>query len=59
MRDYAKCMRDHGVDMPDPNPNGGPRSPQGANQNEAVAKAAGEACKDKIPGGVENGGPGK
>jgi hypothetical protein len=58
MRDYAKCMRDHGVDMPDPNPNGGPRSPQAANPNDPLVKAAGEACKDKVPGGVENRGPG-
>jgi hypothetical protein len=59
MRDYSKCMRDHGVDMADPNPNGGPRPPKTANADAAVEKAAGEACKDKLPGGVENGGPGR
>jgi hypothetical protein len=61
MRDYAKCMREHGVDMPDPDPgaNGG-GNVLNTNPNDPVFKAAGEACKDKVPNGVANTmGPGK
>jgi hypothetical protein len=57
-RQYAKCMRDHGVDMPDPDPNGGGgfgiHKGTGGGQidpDEAKFKAATEACKDKLPKG--------
>jgi hypothetical protein len=57
MRQFAKCMRDHGVDMPDPDPNGGGFGvKKGTGQGEispddATFKAANEACKDKLPNG--------
>jgi hypothetical protein len=59
-RQYAKCMRDHGVDMPDPDPNGGGSfgiqkgTGQGQiNPDDATFKAATQACKDKLPKGAE------
>jgi hypothetical protein len=57
MRQFTQCMRDHGVDMPDPDPNsggmminssGGP-NPQ-LDPNNPTFKAAQDACKDKLPG---------
>ena len=56
-REFAKCMRDHGVDMPDPDPNaGGFRVQKGSGDgrvspDDAAFKAAMEACKDKLPKG--------
>jgi hypothetical protein len=59
MRAFAKCMRDHGVDMPDPQ-----MSPDGKGGRVAVGKAGGaggdntsavdaasEACKALLPNG--------
>jgi hypothetical protein len=58
MRQFAKCMRDHGVDMPDPDPNGGGgfgikkgTGQDEINPDDATFKAANEACKDKLPNG--------
>jgi len=57
LRQFAQCMRDHGVDMPDPDPNsgglrisqsGGPQS--GMGPDDPTFKAAQDACKDKLPG---------
>jgi hypothetical protein len=43
-RERAKCMREHGVDVPDPDPNNpGIRAPEGADQEKM--KAAMEACR--------------
>ena len=59
LRQFAQCMRDHGVDMPDPDPNngglrisqsGGPAA--GMGPDDPTFKAAQEACKDKLPGAV-------
>ena len=56
-REFAKCMRDHGVDMPDPDPNGGGflvhkgSGDSQINPDDAAFKAAMEACKDKLPKG--------
>jgi hypothetical protein len=59
MRTYAQCMRDHGVDMPDPAAKGGGQNFNG-NPDDPVFKAAAEACRDKVPGGVTNTfGPGR
>jgi hypothetical protein len=64
LRQFAQCMRDHGVDMPDPDPNngglrisqsGGPAA--GMGPDDPTFKAAQDACKDKLPG-ANNGGPG-
>ena len=56
-RAFAKCMREHGVDMPDPDPNGSGFRVQkrsGDSQikpDDAAFQAAMEACKDKLPKG--------
>ena len=46
MRDFAKCMRENGVDVPDPGPGGGPVviGPEAAGVPQAVQEAANEAC---------------
>jgi hypothetical protein len=68
---FARCMREHGIDMPDPDPNGGivvKRS--GANgrtapepEDDAKFKAAQQACQQYLPnagkGPERNGGGGK
>jgi hypothetical protein len=52
MLDYAQCMRDHGVDMPDPTfEQGGGRVVQRVKGNEDKVRAAEQACKkyqDKV-----------
>jgi hypothetical protein len=59
---FAKCMREHGVDMPDPvvNADGGMSVTIGATAGESIdatkMQAANEACKDLMPGPT-NGGP--
>jgi hypothetical protein len=58
MRQFAKCMRDHGVDVPDPNANGGVTihkgtgsgGDAGVNPDDPAFKAAMQACQDKLPG---------
>ncbi|MBO0868504.1 MAG: hypothetical protein J2P15_08055 [Micromonosporaceae bacterium] len=53
MVDYARCMRAHGVDVPDPDPGGGGavkiQVPQGTSQEKM--RAAQEACKQYLPNG--------
>lgn len=54
MRDFTKCMRDHGVDMPEPKtgPGGGAMIElNGGPGDEAKMKAADEACKHLLPNG--------
>jgi hypothetical protein len=52
--EYAKCMREHGIDMPDPDfsGNGGAfvvgGGPDGVNPNDPDFKEADEACNDKL-----------
>jgi hypothetical protein len=59
MRAYAKCMREHGVDMPDPemSPDGkGGRitiNGDGKNGDPGKLDAASEACKTLLPNGGE------
>lgn len=60
---FARCMREHGIDMPDPQ-NGGmiinEEGDDGPNidPNDPEFQAAQEACGDLMPGKVEiNGGP--
>ncbi|MFI9386690.1 hypothetical protein [Kutzneria sp. NPDC052558] len=43
MLKYAKCMRDHGVDMPDPKPGEAITLPMGGS-GDAKLDAAGKAC---------------
>lgn len=58
---FAECMREHGVDMPDPRFAGkGKVSIQikkgGLDPNSPAFKAAQEACQKKVPGGAPLGG---
>ena len=52
LRQFAQCMRDHGVDMPDPDPDSGGfgMGEGGANfdRNDPTFKKAMEACQDKL-----------
>ena len=59
LRAFAQCMRDHGVDMPDPDPNsgglritqsGGPNGNSGMSPDNPTFQAAQQACQDKLPG---------
>ncbi|RZQ61843.1 hypothetical protein [Amycolatopsis suaedae] len=55
MREYARCMREHGVDMPDPQPgtNGMQQSIEIKKGEEEKMRAAGEACRKLLPNGGE------
>ena len=57
MREYAKCMREHGVDMPDPKPAGDGKGATiqlgGDGTDKAKIDAAQEACKQFMPNGGE------
>ncbi len=59
---FAKCMREHGVDMPDPvvSADGGMSVTIGATAGKSIdatkMQAANEACKDLMPG-PKDGGP--
>ena len=62
---FAQCMRDHGVDMPDPQfksgPGGGALIQQGgpnADPDSPTFRKAQEACQDKLPTPPGGGGPG-
>jgi hypothetical protein len=46
---FAQCMREHGVDIPDPGPDGQFKLPTGDIDLSAMKKAR-EACKDVLPG---------
>lgn len=50
---YAGCMREHGVDMPDPGPDGGMAAqalPAGGDEMAKMQKAS-EACRKWLPNG--------
>jgi hypothetical protein len=57
MRDFAKCMREHGVDMPDPKPagdgNGMSIAIQGDGADKGKIDTAQNACKHLMPNGGE------
>ena len=66
MRAMAKCMREHGVDMPDPNPDGSitMQNKKGAHNmgpDSPTFKAAEKACRQYAPGpaGRQGGGTSK
>jgi hypothetical protein len=46
---YAQCMREHGIDMPDPKP-GEPIRLRITKDQEAKAEEAKEACRHFAPG---------
>jgi hypothetical protein len=58
--DWARCMRQHGIDLPDPQFSGNdivyPR-PDRAVRNGAKYKAAEQACKQHLPNGGQPGPP--
>ena len=65
---FAECMREQGIDMPDPQTSqgggliigGGPGSEGGIDPSDPEFQAAEEACNDLLPfrGGGADGGPG-
>ena len=65
MLQFARCMREHGIDFPDPNPNGGfifEAGPSeggkgGIDPNDPDFQAAQEACGDLLPGKIGGSGP--
>src|SRR5687767_1407781 len=57
---YASCMRENGVDMPDPEVNedggvkfGGPQAAEGETVDREKVQAAQEKCKQYLPNGGE------
>jgi hypothetical protein len=50
MTEFAQCMRDNGIDMPDPNPNGGFATDEGLpfDPEDPEVQAALEACQDLL-----------
>jgi hypothetical protein len=58
---FSACMRQHGVDLPDPGAGGNAGPPAGANrldQSDPKVKAATTACRDKLPQNGPGGGRG-
>jgi len=60
MEEFRQCMQDNGAPAPpDPSnidPSKGPPKPPSAADREKIQKAY-EACKDKLPAGIQNAGP--
>jgi hypothetical protein len=53
-REFAKCMRENGVDMPDPEPGqGGIRIQRSPGGDRAKVEAAMQACRSLLPNGGE------
>jgi hypothetical protein len=53
IRALTQCLRDNGVNVPDPDPNSpmlGMEAMQNIDRESPVFKKAMEACKDKVPG---------
>ncbi|TCO56929.1 hypothetical protein EV192_106404 [Actinocrispum wychmicini] len=50
-RQYAQCMRDHGVDIPDPDPNGQMGDLAKIDRDSQAFKTAAEACQKFLPYG--------
>jgi hypothetical protein len=61
---FAACMRQHGVDLPDPTTarpqarRGAPRAGARMQRDDPKTQAAMKACEDKLPKGGPGGGPG-
>lgn len=54
-RKFAQCMRDHGIDMQDPDPNGGGGLRKlTRNQNPAELSKALDACRSVAPPALQN-----
>jgi hypothetical protein len=53
---YTQCMRDHGVQMADPDPTTGqPKFDPSVNPDDATVKAALAACQQLLPAGTRSG----
>lgn len=55
-REFAECMRDNGIDLPDPEPDGNGGfdygvSAAGVDLSDPALRKAIRACRDKLPGG--------
>jgi hypothetical protein len=60
---FARCMREHGIDMPDPQSGGMIVNEEGGDgskidPNDPDFQAAQEACGGLLPGKIQVGGPG-
>jgi hypothetical protein len=58
--DFAKCMREHGFNEPDPQFSGGAilqRGPTGVDRNDPRLKAAEQACQHYLPNGGQTSPP--
>jgi hypothetical protein len=59
MLQFARCMRQHGIDVPDPNPNGGgivvKGGPGTVNPDDPKFKAAQQACQKLLPNAGKGG----
>ncbi|KOX26506.1 hypothetical protein ADK67_16010 [Saccharothrix sp. NRRL B-16348] len=50
LRVFAQCMRDNGIDVPDPDPNGGKLTGLGQlDRNTPAFRSALDVCRDKLP----------
>jgi hypothetical protein len=51
---YARCMRQHGINLPDPKPGEGINvdGGKGVNPNDPKFKAADQACQQYVPKGA-------
>ncbi|MEV0617801.1 hypothetical protein AB0I81_31075 [Nonomuraea sp. NPDC050404] len=51
LRQFAQCMRDNGVDMPDPSPDGtfGTGAAKSFNRDDPTYRKAIEVCNEKFP----------
>ena len=55
-REFVDCMREHGIELPDPEPDGNGGfdfgiAESGVNIDDPAFRAAIQACRDKLPGG--------
>ncbi|WP_432980997.1 hypothetical protein [Dactylosporangium sp. CA-233914] len=50
-RQFARCMREHGVDMPDPGPDGNLQFDAGAGGDRDKAVQAASQCQQYLPSG--------
>jgi hypothetical protein len=55
LRDFAQCMRDNGVDLPDPQPGGRTGGAYGTllRDNSPLVREAFAACRSRLPNGGE------
>jgi hypothetical protein len=53
MREHAKCLREHGLDVPDPDPNNPGIQIRADESNKEKVDAAMKACESLMPGGGE------